>query len=110
MTKMLANLSLHAEKGMAVSVNTLMSAATNDIVMEYSFGECLNNLDVEDLNKDFLEMLEIGSSLWHLATYFSWLPTLLDQIPETIALKLNPGVAVMKKFDQVGRIPSSGYE
>jgi cytochrome P450 len=101
--KVLVIFSERAESSKPINTKMLFSAATNDIIIEYAFGHGWNNLDSPDLNESFLEVMDKGSYMWHVSSYFPWVMRGLTALPESVAAYAAPGILHMIELNIVSK-------
>jgi hypothetical protein len=78
-----------------LDLRLLFNASTSDIITEYAFGNCWNNLDVSDMNQRFFEVMSRSPKMWHVASYLPWIMNFFVSIPEAVAVWLMPDMAVL---------------
>lgn len=94
-----------AKTSVPAPMNTAYQATTKDIIHEYVFGKTSrpNFIEVEDMNKDFFTILKPRASM-HMGAYFPWMNTLMMSIPQSVVIWLDPNVAKILNYIEVGSI------
>ncbi len=82
----------YAASGAPLSLWAVFVAATGDIITEYSFGDCWNNLDAPDHNEPIFRVMAEGSRLWHVSSYQPWIMQSFQSLPDSIVVWLAPAV------------------
>jgi len=93
--KILSRFEQHAINHTPLNLKILFDASTNDIITEYAFGNCWDNLEVPDLNERFFQIMSGSAKMWHISSYFPWIMDFLTSLPEKIAIWLAPDMEVL---------------
>jgi cytochrome P450 len=92
------------EKGAAFDMYCGLRAFATDILSEYAYGDCWNQLDRQDLGIAWTKLYYTLGSLMHLAAQFPLIVTIISRVmPDRIAAKLNPGFAEIETWMTVSR-------
>ncbi|KAK2616577.1 hypothetical protein QQS21_000400 [Conoideocrella luteorostrata] len=98
--KLISQLRLHAGTGEPVSMNMAFSCMTTDIVTEYAFSKSYNFLDSPTFEPNFHRAIVAGSDMGPWIKQFPFLITLMNSLPESVVMRLNPEAAVYVKFQE----------
>jgi cytochrome P450 len=93
------------QTGQPVNLNTMYSAFTSDIILEYAFGESHHYLDKHDFNVDFFGMMDSIHHIGAAAKQFGWLLPILLSVPEFISTRVDKGMAAFAKMQNVSSFP-----
>jgi hypothetical protein len=99
----------HASSSVPITLNSLFNAMTNDIITEYSFGKCWDNLEQSDLNAQFFAVMSENTKMWHFSSYYPWIMANFESIPPSIIMWMLPAMKVLIPHFQVG-IRSSYFD
>ena len=78
-----------------LDLKLLFHASTSDIITEYAFGNCWNNIDIPDLNERLFQVMSDSVKMWHISSYFPWIMGFFTSIPEKVAIWLAPDMEVL---------------
>lgn len=98
--KLVAQLRAHAGSGEPVIMNMAFSCMTTDIVTEYAFSKSYNFLDSPTFEPNFHRAIVAGSDMGPWIKQFPFLITLMNRLPESMVMKLNPEAAVYVRFQE----------
>jgi hypothetical protein len=86
----------------------MLPAFTGDIIMEYAFGFSYNQLESPNFESFHKAFVAIGSSA-HVASFFPWIITAMNLLPDTWIEKAQPSMLSLlrlkrrrKKSDRPG--------
>lgn len=82
----------YARSGVPLDLWAVFVAATGDIITEYSFGDCWNNLDAPDYNEPIFRTMAEGARMWHLSSYQPWIMQSFQSLPDSVVVWLFPAV------------------
>ncbi|KAH8807528.1 cytochrome P450 [Xylogone sp. PMI_703] len=71
---------------------------TFDVITEYSFGKCANELDSPSLSPEIAKVREQQIGQVHVVTHFPFLLTFMNAWPEWLQRALQPGIAHILHF------------
>lgn len=80
---------------------------TFDVITEYSFGNCSDELKKPDLSPEINKVREQQIGQVHVITHFPWLLSFMNSWPQWLQKLLQPGVAHILNFQKVRA--SDGY-
>jgi cytochrome P450 len=91
------------------------SCMTTDIVTEYAFDRSSNFLSSKSFEPNFHDAIVSGSNLGPYTKQFPWLLPLMNMLPESVATKMAPEMAMLIKFQkdmrrQIGEIQAGHQE
>jgi len=95
LVKVLGRLEGFRSSGLPLNIKILFSAATNDVITEYAFGNCWNSLYKEDLNEPFFTIVTESSKMWHVSSYLPSLIFIPRILPMTVSMWLIPSMKIM---------------
>lgn len=98
--KLVSQLRSHAGSGKPVIMNMAFSCMTTDIVTEYAFSKSYNFLDSPTFEPNFHRAIVAGSDMGPWIKQFPFLISLMNSLPESMIMKLNPEAAVYVRFQE----------
>lgn len=98
--KLVSQLRSHAGSGKPVIMNMAFSCMTTDIVTEYAFSKSYNFLDSPTFEPNFHRAIVAGSDMGPWIKQFPFLISLMNSLPESMVMKLNPEAAVYVRFQE----------
>ena len=72
-----------------------------DVVMEYSCGHSKNLLKADDLGSEFYEAFLLFGRVVALLRHMGWILTVIQSLPEWLAVHLLPSLGVALQMRQV---------
>ncbi|KAF1811223.1 trichodiene oxygenase [Eremomyces bilateralis CBS 781.70] len=96
-----------AESKKVLNVREAYSAYTGDIIMQYSFGFCYNQLETPNFDSFHYAFKAIGG-MGHIAAQWPWVLPLMNSLPDWLVQILEPASAELLRlkrdqWDLVGR-------
>lgn len=82
----------HISKGEPVDLHAGFRAISMDVITEYAFNDCWDQLDRADLGRWFSDMVSGAGSSLHVMQQFPFLRTLLVMVPPWLLGYLNEGM------------------
>ena len=95
LVKVLARFEEFRSSKLPLDIKILFSAATNDIITEYAFGNCWNCLDKTDLNEAFFKVTSDSAKMWHISSYLPSLIFIPRVLPMAVSMWLIPSMKIM---------------
>ncbi|KAK5996854.1 N-acetyltryptophan 6-hydroxylase ivoC [Cladobotryum mycophilum] len=86
--------------GEPLSVTDAFAALTYDVVYDYSFGFNRGHISKPDFAPGFRNVSQRGAQIGHVGKAFPWLLSLIESLPDSIALKLEPDFAALAQAHQ----------
>lgn len=82
-------------RGTGASINLLdvYAALTGDIVSDYAYGRPMGMLDSADFGKGWHQLIHDFGEMGHVVKQFGIVMTIMDALPEKVALLANPAMA-----------------
>lgn len=81
-----------------------LRAVAMDVLSEYAYGDCWNQLDRQDLGVAWTKLYRTLGSLMHTAAQFPRIVTFISRVmPDQVASKLNPGFAQIEMWMTVSQ-------
>jgi cytochrome P450 len=96
--KLVAQLLGHVGSGEPVVLNMAFSCLTTDIVTEYAFAKSYDFLNSPTFEPNFHRAIVAGSDMGPWIKQFPWLMTLMNKLPKSVVMKINPEAAVYVGF------------
>jgi hypothetical protein len=109
LVKVLGRLEEFRSLGLPLNTKILFSAATNDIITEYAFGNCWNSLDKDNLNEPFFTVVTDSSKMWHVSSYLPSLIFIPRILPMAVSMWLIPSMKIMLPLFLVRTLPLSFF-
>ena len=91
-----------AGKNKAVSVNRMFTSHAADVITEYAFSKSYYLLDDVDFNSPFTVSVRGFKDIAHPCNQFYWLPRILASLPDWMVQTLQPSMAIVIEFQNVG--------
>lgn len=107
LAKCLGRLERAGKEGTIMTAGLLYSAVTSDIISDYCFGESYNNLDKEDLNKEFFDAFHEASKGYHVGCWNPWIVPVMTALPQWVVRIIMPQIDVFINLVNVRIIPQS---
>lgn len=98
--KLVTQLEIDAGSGSPVAMNNAFSCMTTDIVTEYAFAKSSDFLSSPTFEPNFHRAIIAGSDMGPWVKQFPWVVTLMNKLPESIVVRINPEAAIYVKFQE----------
>jgi hypothetical protein len=72
-----------------------------DVVMQYAFARNDNRVEAKDFDPSFHDASIVGSTMGHMTKAMPWILTLMQTLPESITVALDPNMASYVKLQRV---------
>jgi cytochrome P450 len=95
-------------RGQSVDLHTGFRAISMDVITEYAFDDCWDQLDREDLGDWFSEMVKNSGETFWIMQQFPYLLKLVKAIPPQVLRKLSPTIKSMLDCKDVSKAPCHG--
>lgn len=73
-----------------INLGQIFTAATCDIITEYAFENCWNNLDMPDLNHGFFNVVARYGTMCHVFSFIPWSRKVLYCLPQSVTKWIMP--------------------
>lgn len=90
----------YAGTGNPVPMTMAFSCMTTDIVTEYAFAKSYDFLDSPTFEPNFHRAIVAGSDMGPWIKQFPWLISLMNNLPESVVMRINPEAAIYVKFQE----------
>lgn len=98
--KLIAQLRLHTGTGSPVSIAMAFSCMTTDVVTEYAFLKSYDFLGSPTFEPNFHRAIIAGTDMGPWFKQFPWLITLMNRLPRSLVVRINPEAAVYVQFQE----------
>ncbi|EMD90794.1 hypothetical protein COCC4DRAFT_127633 [Bipolaris maydis ATCC 48331] len=98
--KLVLQLQKHSGSGKPVAINMAFSCVTTDIVMEYAFAKSYNFLGSPTFEPNFHRAIIAGTDMGPWFKQFPWLITLMNRLPQSLVMRINPEAAIYVRFQE----------
>ncbi|EXU94749.1 cytochrome P450 [Metarhizium robertsii] len=92
-----------AQTGEEVRIDAAFFALANDIITQYTFGECYDCLTEDDFRKDFKRILLSAVETGAFVRQFPWLVGLVRRIPFWVLGRISRGFATILNWESIVR-------
>ena len=92
--KLMARLRDSRHTGAPVNLVYAYAALTVDIITEYAFARCFNNLETPNFNPEWHHVIKDVSTLFHVGKQFPFVPSLVQGLPDWVTKALNPKMMI----------------
>lgn len=111
-------LSRFKDSGEVLNINDLWSAFAGDVITEYSFGFCYNQLESSGCKENFHAAFMAVGEFGHVALQFPWVQPvslpfhllklrvltslkIMKSLPDSITEKMNPPLSILLQLQRV---------
>ena len=98
--KLITQLQTHAGTGNPVAMNMAFSCVTTDVVTEYAFAKSYNFLGSPTFEPNFHRAIIAGTDMGPWFKQFPWLITLMNRLPQSLIMRINPEAAIYVRFQE----------
>ena len=95
----------YTDTGKFLELSRAYSCFSIDVITEYAFGRCYNDLNNPDLDSPMRNVIHAQTSKVHIVTHMPWFLKLMKALPRSILHYLNPGFVVVERYHKVKRPP-----
>lgn len=88
-------------KGQPMNLTNALLAATMDTITEYSFGDCNNLLDSEQLSDKWRETITSVMKNTALVNHYGWLPPFVESLPRKVSELIAADMSMMVDYKAV---------
>lgn len=98
--KLISQLQGYAGTDRPVTMNSAFSCLTTDVVTEYAFAKSYNFLLSPSFEPNFHRAIVAGSDMGPWIKQFPWLLTLMNRLPQSVVMRVNPEAAIYVQFQE----------
>jgi cytochrome P450 len=98
--KLISQLQTYAGSGIPVAINMAFSCVTTDVVTEYAFSKSYNFLGSPTFEPNFHRAIIAGTDMGPWFKQFPWLITLMNKLPQSLVMRINPEAAIYVRFQE----------
>jgi hypothetical protein len=91
----------YTDTGKILELSRAYSCFSIDVITEYAFGRCYNDLDNPDLDSPMRVVIHGQTAKVHIVTHLPWLLKLMKALPRSILVYLNPSFVVVERYHKV---------
>ena len=73
-----------------LAINRAFTVLAGDIITEFTFAKSYDHLESPDFKETFYEPMFAASKSGHVSLQFPWIVPLIEKMPDSIVLKLQP--------------------
>jgi len=93
----------YAQSGGYFKLDRAWTAFSGDVITEYVFGRSYHHLDSPNFEETFHEPFMAASEAGHMTLQFKWLFPLMNSLPDSIVLKIQPLLYLIIQLSRVSR-------
>lgn len=94
-------------RGVPVDLHNGFRAISVDVITDYAFDDCWNQLDRDDLGAWYSAMVRESSETFKLLHQFPWIMPMMNALPEWLARRLSSGVGSVFDCIKVSELSQS---
>ncbi|KAF4910811.1 Cytochrome P450 monooxygenase sdnE [Colletotrichum fructicola] len=98
--KLVSQLRTYKRSGKPVAINMAFSCVTTDVVTEYAFAKSYNFLGSSTFEPNFHRAIIAGTDMGPWFKQFPWLITLMNRLPQSLVMRINPEAAIYVRFQE----------
>lgn len=98
---LLARIREFQKDGRVLRLNRAFMAFTGDVVMEYCFSHSYDHVKGENFDETMHEPFMAASISGHLSLQMPWVPKILNMLPESMLIKIEPLYALVFRMQAV---------
>jgi hypothetical protein len=91
----------YTDTGKILELSRAYSCFSIDVITEYAFGRCYNDLDNPDLDSPMRNVIHGQTAKVHIVTHLPWFLKLMKALPRSILHYLNPSFVVVERYHKV---------
>jgi hypothetical protein len=92
------------ERGSEIDWHKAMTAYAGEVICEYSFARSYNHLDSPGCSENYYEPIHAACESGMLTLQFAWLWPLMNSLPDSIVLKVQPLLYLLIKLQRVSAL------
>ena len=81
-------------------VDALLMLVEQDIAMLYAFGRNENRIQAHDFDPSFHDASVAGSTMSHFLKQFPWVLSIMQSLPDSVAVRMNPDMGSYVKMQE----------
>ena len=98
--KLISQLRAHSRTGKPVAINMAFSCVTTDVVTKYALAKSYNFLGSPTSEPNFHRAIIAGTDMDPWFKQFPWLITLMNRLPQSLIMRINPEAAIYVRFQE----------
>jgi len=91
----------YKDSGRPFAINRAFTAFAGDIITEFAFAKSYDHLESPDFEETFYEPMFAASKSGHVTLQFPWIVSVMDKMPDSIVLKLQPLLHMIRALQRV---------